>query len=84
MHNLLDSIKFMIESALNNASFDKTRSAIVVSESRDGKCKVRLDGYIYELPIYAKDTVFIGTGEIVKVIIPCNNMNKAWILPRMG
>ena len=83
MVNLLDSIKIMIDGALAKAPFDSTRNAVIIKQNSDGTCLVRMDGNQYTLPLYARAGYTIDTGETVKVIIPCNNMNKAWILPKV-
>lgn len=72
----------MIEGALSKAPFNSTRNAIVLSTTNRGKYRIRIDGLEYDLPVYG--VADLKTGDIVKVVIPCNNMNKAWILPKGG
>ena len=77
---IIDSISTIVNGGINNAPFDYTRNVGVVSNDNNGKIKIRLDREVYELPVYG-DGSNLNSGNIVKCVIPENNMNKAFILP---
>lgn len=79
---IIDSINTIVNGGINSAPFDYTRNAGVVKNNDNGTCDIRLDNVNFTVPVYGyhKD---ITTGDVVKLIVPENNMNKAFILPKL-
>ena len=66
---LLQTIKTLIRQEINNAPFDKTRQAIILTNNSDGTYKIRLDGYEYDnIPSYPSNTT-ITVGSVVIFVI---------------
>ena len=76
---LLQTIKTLVKQEINNAPFDKTRQAVVLTNNNDGTYKIRLDGNEYDnIPSYPSN-VIIAIGSVVKVIIPNNQYSQMFI-----
>ena len=77
---LLQTIKTLIRQEINNAPFDKTRQAIILTNNSNGTYKIRLDGYEYDnIPSYPSNTTIV-VGSVVKVIIPNNQYSQMFLL----
>lgn len=79
---IIDSINTIVNGGIDNAPFDYTRNVGVVKNNDDGTCNIRLDNVNYTMPVYGYHKE-IEAGDIVKLIVPENNMNKAFILPKL-
>ena len=76
---LLQTIKTLVKQEINNAPFDKTRQAVVLTNNSDGTYKIRLDGNEYDnIPSYPSN-ITIAIGSVVKVIIPNNQYSQMFI-----
>lgn len=78
---LMKSIKFIVSSLINKAKFDRTTNGIIRDYKMNGIYGVDIKGASYDLPsIYP---YLLSTGDIVKIIIPENNMSLAFILGKV-
>lgn len=78
MNEIIESIDFLIEQKLANASFDKTKIARVLKVNDDNTYDLMLDG-IEMSKVKSKGGV-CGVNEVVDVKIPQNNYSKMYII----
>lgn len=78
LQELMKAIKFFIHEEISKASFDRTLNGRVVSIVDEKTYKVNVKNNVYELPYYGNGTLVVN--DIVKVVIPENNMNNIFIL----
>lgn len=76
--SLQRSINTMINQAVDNAPYDKTRTGVVLARSDDDTYTIKIDGVIYnKIPIMSGFKASVN--DIVKVVIPTNNSSQMFI-----
>lgn len=77
--DFVDSIQYMINTAIEKAPFDKVRNARIVSINEDGTNDILLNGYTYtSVPKLGNDVFAVNS--TVRVLIPENQMTNMVIL----
>lgn len=76
---LSESIQKAINLALESAPFDKTADGRITA-LLEGGYSVRVNGENYKVKAYGDFEYEID--EVVKVVIPQNNFNKMFIIPK--
>lgn len=68
----------MINQAVDNAPYDKTRAGTVLERNEDNTYTIKVDGVTYR-KIAIMDGLRADIGDIVKVVIPTNNPSQMFI-----
>lgn len=76
--DLIDGVELIIDNAINNAPFVKIRNGVVVKVNGNDNYTVKMDSKEYSLSIYIPRNLVVN--QIIKVVIPDNNMTSAFIL----
>ena len=76
--DLIDGVELIIDNAINNAPFVKIRNGVVVKVNGNDNYTVKMDNKEYSLSIYIPRNLVVN--QIIKVVIPDNNMTSAFIL----
>ena len=76
--SLQRSINTMINQAVDNAPYDKTRVGTILKRNDDNTYTIKVDGVIY-YKIPAMNEFRADIGDIVKVVIPTNNPSQMFI-----
>lgn len=76
--DLIDGVELIVDNAINNAPFVKIRNGVVVKVNGNDNYTVKMDSKEYSLPIYIPRNLVVN--QIIKVVIPDNNMTSAFIL----
>ena len=75
----VQSMKTIAESLISKAGFDKTRGGKVVGvNSLTNTYSVKIDGITYPTVRTVNDATY-NIGDIVKVVIPCNQATQMYI-----
>lgn len=78
--DIMNTVRTMVNSAINKAPYDITRKGVVLAVNGDGTCSLRIDGINYpNVPIYGGKGVLVG--DIVNVLLPMNNTSGMIIMP---
>ena len=78
-NTFIKSIKTITQSFVNSAGFDKTRTGQVITVNQaTNTYSVKIDGYIYR-NVKAVNGATYNVGDIVKVVIPCNQATQVYI-----
>ena len=76
--SLQRSINTMINQAVDNAPYDKTRVGTVLERNEDNTYTIKVDGVIYR-KISIVNGFKANVGDVVKVVIPTNNPSQMFI-----
>lgn len=76
--DLIDGVELIVDNAINNAPFVKIRNGVVVKVNGNDNYTVKIDSKEYSLSIYIPRNLVVN--QIIKVVIPDNNMTSAFIL----
>ena len=78
-NQIIQSIKTIAQSLVDNAGYDKTRGGFIVGvNSVTNTYSVKVDGITYPI-VRAVDDATYNIGDIVKVVIPCNQATQMYI-----
>lgn len=78
MNYLLNAIEAIVDSKIQNLSFDKTYIGVVRSVINENTFKIEYDGAIRKF--VTKNTPNITTGSTVHIVHPSNNINARFLL----
>lgn len=78
-NDTLNAIQTMVNSAIEQAGYDKTRNAVIIARNSNNTYNIKMDGIEYD------NVVFYGSGEVqvnevVKVVIPNNQASQMYIM----
>ena len=78
-NQIIQSIKTIAQSLVDNAGYDKTRGGLIVGANTiTNTYSVKVDGITYPT-VRAVDDATYNIGDVVKVIIPCNQATQMYI-----
>lgn len=78
-NSLIKSIKTIAQSLVDNAGYDKTRGGQIVGvNNATNTYSIKIDGITYP-NIRAVDDSTYNVGDLVKVVIPCNQATQMYI-----
>ena len=78
-NQIIQSIKTIAQSLVDNAGYDKTRGGVIVGvNSTTNTYSVKVDGVTYPI-VRAVDGATYNVGDVVKVVIPCNQATQMYI-----
>ena len=78
-NQIIQSIKTIAQSLVDNAGYDKTRGGLIVGVNTiTNTYSVKVDGITYPI-VRAVDDATYNIGDVVKVIIPCNQATQMYI-----
>ena len=78
-NQIIQSIKTIAQSLVDNAGYDKTRGGFIVGvNSATNTYSVKVDGVTYPI-VRAVDGATYNVGDVVKVVIPCNQATQMYI-----
>lgn len=78
-NTFIKSIKTIAQSLINDAGFDKTRTGqILFVNTNKNTYTVKVDGYIYQNVKTVNDATY-NVGDMVKIVIPCNQATQVYI-----
>ena len=78
-NQIIQSIKTIAQSLVDNAGYDKTRGGFIVGvNSVTNTYSVKIDGVTYPI-VRAVDDATYNIGDVVKVVIPCNQATQMYI-----
>ena len=78
-NQIIQSIKTIAQSLVDNAGYDKTRGGLIVGVNQvTNTYSVKIDGITYPI-VRAVDDVTYNIGDVVKVVIPCNQATQMYI-----
>ena len=78
-NQIIQSIKTIAQSLVNDAGYDKTRGGLIVGVNQIANTySVKIDGITYPT-VRAVDGATYNIGDIVKVVIPCNQATQMYI-----
>ena len=78
-NQIIQSIKTIAQSLVDNAGYDKTRGGFIVGvNSVTNTYSVKIDGVTYPI-VRAVDDATYNVGDVVKVVIPCNQATQMYI-----
>ena len=78
-NQIIQSIKTIAQSLVDKAGYDKTRGGVIVSvNSATNTYSVKVDGVTYPI-VRAVDGATYNVGDVVKVVIPCNQATQMYI-----
>ena len=78
-NQIIQSIKTIAQSLVDNAGYDKTRGGFIVGVNTvTNTYSVKVDGVTYPI-VRAVDDVTYNIGDVVKVVIPCNQATQMYI-----
>ena len=78
-NQIIQSIKTIAQSLVDNAGYDKTRGGLIVGVNTvTNTYSVKVDGVTYPI-VRAVDDVTYNIGDVVKVVIPCNQATQMYI-----
>jgi uncharacterized protein (DUF2147 family) len=72
---MIEGIQYLIDQSNNST---KIFDGLVTAVNSDGTYKIKLNGKEYDLKKYGANTIVAN--QVVKVFIPQNNMNIAFIM----
>lgn len=78
-NQIIQSIKTIAQSLVDNAGYDKTRGGLIVGVNTiTNTYSVKVDGVTYPI-VRAVDDATYNIGDVVKVVIPCNQATQMYI-----
>ena len=78
-NQIIQSIKTIAQSLVDNAGYDKTRGGLIVGVNKiTNTYSVKVDGITYPT-VRAVDDATYNIGDVVKVVIPCNQATQMYI-----
>lgn len=78
-NQIIQSIKTIAQSLVDNAGYDKTRGGFIVGVNTvTNTYSVKVDGITYPI-VRAVDDATYNIGDVVKVVIPCNQATQMYI-----
>ena len=78
-NQIIQSIKTIAQSLVDKAGYDKTRGGFIVGvNSVTNTYSVKVDGVTYPI-VRAVDDATYNIGDVVKVVIPCNQATQIYI-----
>ena len=78
-NQIIQSIKTIAQSLVDNAGYDKTRGGVIVGVNQvTNTYSVKVDGVTYPI-VRAVDDATYNIGDVVKVVIPCNQATQMYI-----
>ena len=78
-NQIIQSIKTIAQSLVDKAGYDKTRGGVIVGmNSATNTYSVKVDGVTYPI-VRAVDGATYNVGDVVKVVIPCNQATQMYI-----
>ena len=78
-NQIIQSIKTIAQSLVDKAGYDKTRGGFIVGvNSVTNTYSVKVDGVTYPI-VRAVDDATYNIGDVVKVVIPCNQATQMYI-----
>ena len=78
-NQIIQSIKTIAQSLVDKAGYDKTLGGVIVSiNSATNTYSVKVDGVTYPI-VRAGDGATYDVGDVVKVVIPCNQATQMYI-----
>ena len=78
-NQIIQSIKTIAQSLVDNAGYDKTRGGFIVGVNTvTNTYSVKVDGVTYPI-VRAVDDATYNIGDVVKVVIPCNQATQMYI-----
>lgn len=82
-NDTLNAIQTMVNSAVEQAGYDKTRNAVIIARNSNNTYNIKMDGIEYD------NVVFYGSGEaqvneVVKVVIPNNQASQMYVMGKGG
>ena len=78
-NQIIQSIKTIAQSLVNDAGYDRTRGGRIVGVNQvTNTYSVKIDGITYPT-VRAVDDATYNIGDIVKVVIPCNQATQMYI-----
>ena len=78
-NQIIQSIKTIAQSLVDKAGYDKTRGGVIVGvNSTTNTYSVKVDGVTYPI-VRAVDDATYNIGDVVKVVIPCNQATQMYI-----
>lgn len=78
-NQIIQSIKTIAQSLVDKAGYDKTRGGVIVGmNSVTNTYSVKIDGVTYPT-VRAVDGATYNVGDVVKVVIPCNQATQMYI-----
>ncbi len=78
-NQIIQSIKTIAQSLVDNAGYDKTRGGFIVGANTvTNTYSVKVDGVTYPI-VRAVDDATYNIGDVVKVVIPCNQATQMYI-----
>ena len=78
-NQIIQSIKTIAQSLVDDAGYDKTRGGMIVGVNQvTNTYSVKIDGITYPT-VRAVDDATYNIGDIVKVVIPCNQATQMYI-----
>ena len=78
-NQIIQSIKTIAQSLVDNAGYDKTRGGFIVGVNTvTNTYSVKVDGVTYPI-VRAVDDATYHIGDVVKVVIPCNQATQMYI-----
>ena len=78
-NQIIQSIKTIAQSLVDKAGYDKTRGGVIVGvNSVTNTYSVKIDGVTYPI-VRAVDDATYNVGDVVKVVIPCNQATQMYI-----
>lgn len=78
-NQIIQSIKTIAQSLVDDAGYDKTRGGLIVGVNQvTNTYSVKVDGITYPT-VRAVDDATYNIGDIVKVVIPCNQATQMYI-----
>ena len=78
-NQIIQSIKTIAQSLVDKAGYDKTRGGVIVGvNSVTNTYSVKVDGVTYPI-VRAVDGATYNVGDVVKVVIPCNQATQMYI-----
>ena len=78
-NQIIQSIKTIAQSLVDNAGYDKTRGGLIVGVNQvTNTYSVKVDGVTYPI-VRAVDDATYNIGDVVKVVIPCNQATQMYI-----
>lgn len=77
-NSFIESIKMMINTKIEKAGYDKTRTGQIVKVNNDNTYSVQIGGWTYPNVITVNDMTY-NLYDVVKVVIPCNQATQMYI-----
>ena len=77
-NSFIESVKTMMNTKIEKAGYDKTRTGQIVKVNNDNTYSVQIGGWTYPNVITVNDMTY-NLYDVVKVVIPCNQATQMYI-----